>query len=326
MEVKMKKALITGGSGFIGNAISKCLENFGYDVYIFDQQSSSHSNHFNGSITNFDKVCEAIKSMDSVYHLAGMLGTSELLTTPFEAIETNIRGTVNVLEACRLFNVKRVFYPTKPNLWLNTYSITKKAGEDFSQMYNKIYKMDIRILRWLNAYGAGQKLYPIRKAIPLWILQSLYGLPLEIFGNGEQPVDLIYIDDLAKITVLYTEYSNLDSTVRDTGYTQRLTVNELTSLIINLCKSNSTKKYLPMRPGEYQELPVNLLENNTASDICNIKLTIDIEKNLLTTIEWYRNLPTEAKESALNFYYSSLDFSRMNEMITNAYSIDYRGK
>jgi UDP-glucose 4-epimerase len=135
----------------------------------------------------------------------------------------NINGTVNVLHACVRHGVQTVFYPTKPNEWLNTYSITKKAGEEFAQLYAQTRGLDVRVLRWLNAYGPRQKLYPIRKAVPVMILQALHDLDVEVWGTGDQPVDLIHTEDLARNTVQYTLADNIDSTVRDAGNTVRMT-------------------------------------------------------------------------------------------------------
>ena len=141
-----------------------------------------------------------------------------------------------MLEACYHEGVSTVFYPTKPNVWLNTYTITKKAAEDFGKIYSQYKGLDVRMLRWFNAYGPGQKAFPIRKAIPLFINQALANKDIEIWGNGEQKVKLIYSEDLARNSVLYTLKENVDSTVRDTGNNVEMSVNELATLIIKLSK------------------------------------------------------------------------------------------
>ena len=301
----MKRALITGGSGFIGKAITDFLSELDYQVYVFDHYKPNGSHlHLQGSILNFDEVCTAVLNMDVVYHLAGLLGTTELLSKSAEAVDVNVKGTVNVFEACRLAGVKRLFYPTKPNDWLNTYSITKRAGEEFARMYRDIYGMDIRILRWLNAYGPGQKLYPIRKAVPIMIVQALLGVPVEVYGDSRQPVDLIYVDDLARITVGYMELDSGDSITRDTGCTVRMTVNEMAHLIKKLASSRSSIKHLPMRLGEDSSKHVQLLDGLTAADLLGISdSTTDIVQGLAKTIEYYRQLPQEVVDSALKYFY-----------------------
>lgn len=313
----MGRILITGGAGFLGASMAMHLTRFGHEVVIFDRKEAKGSTSLIGSIAEYNQIWDALDGISEVYHLAGVLGTSELIHDNIVAIDSNIVGTVNVLEACREHGITKVFYPTKPNDWLNTYSITKKAGEDFAQMYRLIHKMDIRILRWLNAYGPGQKLFPVRKAIPTWILQALYDLPLEIFGEGTQPVDLIHVGDLAEITAAYMELPSCSGEVRDTGCTVRMSVNETVELIIKLARSKSSVKHLPMRPGEYQDQPIELLENLSAAEICGIETSVDIEAGLSETIEYYRNLPTSHLEDALKFYYGKLSIVTNREHVGN---------
>ena len=168
----MKKALVTGGSGFLGKAMHRYLADNGYDAYNFDTGHGT-KNHIQGSVLNYEEIRAAVSGIDVVFNIAGLLGTTELLDKNIEAIDVNIKGAVNVLEACYHEGVSTVFYPTKPNVWLNTYTITKKAAEDFGKIYSQYKGLDVRMLRWFNAYGPGQKAFPIRKAIPLFINQAL---------------------------------------------------------------------------------------------------------------------------------------------------------
>jgi len=302
----LSKAMITGGSGFLGKALGRYLALRGYEAIPFDSgyPAESSQEHRRGSILNPDDLDAAIVGMDVVFHLAGCLGTTELLSRNQEAIDVNIKGTVNVLDACVRHGVQTVFYPTKPNDWLNTYSITKKAGEEFAQLYAQTRGLDVRILRWLNAYGPGQKLYPIRKAVPVMILQALHGLDVEIWGTGDQPVDLIHTEDLARNTVQYTLADNIDSTVRDAGNTVRMTVNEMAALILRLTGSKSHVIRRPIRAGEDQNKPVQLLPGASAVDLLGLAAdTRPIEQGMAETIEYYAKLPPGRLQSALAFYY-----------------------
>ena len=309
----MAKALITGGGGFLGKALGHYLAIHGYRTIAFDTgYPADDSQDFRrGSILNVDDLDAAIVGVDLVFHLAGCLGTTELLSRSQEAVDVNIKGTVNVLEACVRHGVQTVFYPTKPNDWLNTYSITKKAGEEFAQLYACTRGLDVRILRWLNAYGPGQKLYPIRKAVPVMILQALHGLDIEVWGTGEQPVDLIHTEDLARNTVLYTLASNIDSTVRDAGNTVRMTVNEMAQLILRLTRSKSRIVHRPMRAGEDQHKPVQLLPGPSGADLLGVAdKTTPIEEGMAGTIDYYTKLPPTRLQSALTFYYGQRDPSQ----------------
>ena len=298
----MKKSLITGGSGFLGRALHRNLIANGYEVYTFDT-GIGKENHIHGSILNLEEIKSAVSGIDVVFHLAGLLGTTELLDKNIDAVDVNIKGTVNVLEACHHEGVSTVFYPTKPNVWLNTYSITKKAAEDFAKLYSEFRGLDVRILRWFNAYGPGQKAFPIRKAVPVMINQALANRDIEIWGNGKQKVHLIYSEDLARNSVLYTLKENVDSDVRDTGNTIEMSVNELALLIIKLTKSSSSIKHLPMRLGEVPIEHFPSLPGPNAADILDFTdSTTPIEKGMLATIEYYSQLPSQSRKKILEFY------------------------
>ena len=303
-STNLKTTLITGGSGFIGQAISQQLTRDKDQVYIFEPSPKTDTQmQRRGSLLNFSDVSAAVQGIEVVYHLGGLLGTTELLRQSAEAVDVNIKGTVHVLEACRQVQIKRVFYPTKPNEWLNTYSITKKAGEEFAYMYRQIYGLDVRVLRWLNVYGPGQKIYPVRKAVPMMIFQALHGLPIEIFGDGEQCVDLIYKDDLARITTEYMALDRVKPLTRDTGCTIRMTVNALADLIKQMTLSPSVIRHLPMRPGEEPAKPVTLLAIETAADLLGLNhIATTIEEGLAATIKYYQDLLQATTDVVLAHY------------------------
>lgn len=306
--VKPARALVIGGSGFIGKPICQALIASGLEVVTYDLSYADDSQpypHRRGSINDPASLDAAMRGADHVFHIAGVLGTSELIEQSVLAVEVNIAGTVHVLDACVRNRVKTVFYPTKPNTWLNTYSITKRAGEEFCLMYAREHGLDVRILRWLNAYGPGQKAFPIRKAVPVMILQALTGRDVQIWGSGEQPVDLIHVEDLARITVDYTLSGTPDSTTRDTGLAHRMTVNKMADLIVNLTESKSRMVRLPMRKGEDQNIPVELLAQPHAADLLGSPpLGLDLETGMRDTIKYYRQLGPATTKDVLDFYYA----------------------
>jgi UDP-glucose 4-epimerase len=301
----MKKVLVTGSSGFIGSALVKYLAGARCEVFQFDTNYSPVSlNHRRGSVLNPDDVEHAVKGVDVVFHLAGLLGTSELLSRNLESVDVNIKGTINLLEACCRHGVRTVFYPAIPDVWLNTYSITKKAAEDFARMYARLYGLDVRVLRWLNAYGPGQRPYPVRKAVPTMILQGLHNMDIEVWGSGEQPLFLVFVEDLVRDTALYTLGDYADDVLRDTGNSVGMSVNELAEMVRDLTGSSAGIKHLPMRPGEDQSNPVTLLPVPTAADLLGLsEATTPASEGLSATVDYFAKLPIQERESALRFHY-----------------------
>lgn len=300
------RSLITGGTGFIGKAVAHELASLDAEVVIFDRSFNPVPNtiHRVGTILNQHDLVAASQDVDEIFHLAGVLGTTELLDQAELAIDANVKGTLNALEAARICGVSKFFYPSKPNEWLNMYSISKAAGEEICRLYAKRHSLDVKILRWLNAYGPGQKLYPIRKAVPLFILQALTHLPIEIWGDGTQRVDLIHVNDLAYITVAFTRSDSGGVKTFDTGLCHSVTVRALAELIIQLSGSRSRINFLPMRPGEDPEIQIPLLPTAT-NELKAERSSIPLQQGLLETIEYYRALPQRDKERALRFYYGA---------------------
>lgn len=304
------KALVTGGAGWIGGKLVEALRKRSIETLIFDRHATRDGWH--GDVASATDVFSAVHAFapDVIFHLAGVLGTSELVDQASDAIAANTIGTVNVLNAAKSAwdanrtgpRVKpRVFYPTKPNCWLNTYSITKEAGEKFSLMYEAQFGLDVRVMRWLNAYGPGQKLHPVRKAVPHMIMMALEGRPVEVYGDGEQFAHLIHVDDLVKATIDYTLKDKCACGVVDPGATHVSTVRRMAELITNLVSLGRDRPApivnLPMRRGEDGTL-ISMLPTCR----CMAPLTpVGLVQGLTDTIAWYRERGVE-RAAAMNFY------------------------
>lgn len=300
------KCLVTGGSGFIGSFVVEELAREGHRVIIYDIakpefELPSNVEYFDGDTRYISTLMSAMKGVDELYDIAGVLGTNELMFSNNRAVDVNIGGAINALKAAKLSGVKRVFHPTKPNDWLNTYSITKFAAEQFCMMFIKNFGMSIACLKWFNAYGPRQHLYPVRKAVPLFIAQALYNKPVEVFGDGNQTVDMIFVTDIAKIAIKATRNCGHLGKVIDVGSGIPITVNELASMIIKITKSRSKIKHLPMRKGEPERS--NIAADTTAlRDVLNVDEFTPFEKGLKETISWYKNLPEKELLKALDHF------------------------
>ena len=251
------KILVTGGSGFIGSFIvDQLARDKKNQIQIFDIVAPNFKigdnvRYIDGDICYKTAIDKAIINCEEVYDCAGVLGTSELVFQTERAIDTNIKGAFNVIQVCLDNNVKRIFHPTKPffkNYWENTYTISKITAENFARMYRQVYKMDLTILRWLNASGPRQHLFPVRKFIPLAICDALLDRDIEIYGTGEQTIDIIDVRDIANIAILSTRSGiGKDRKAYDVGTGQALTCNFVAEKIIKMTNSKSKIKYLPMR-------------------------------------------------------------------------------
>lgn len=292
------RAVVVGGRGFLGGAVVSELQRRGDEVAIIDPCVSQadcdamfgrgNVNAIPGDMMRPADLSRAFEGADEVYHMGGKLGTSELDTMVHEAIAANITGAVNVFEAALAAGVPTVFYPTKPNVWLNAYTITKVAAEQFAQIYSARGAIRIQSLRYFNAYGPGQALGPVRKIIPMFTARALNRIPIIVYGDGEQTVDMIYSEDVGKITVAFTR-SPYDGVAIDCGRGIELSVNAVADLVNRITANPAGKRHVPMRPGETEG-------TRLVADIAPLKAVLpdlcfsDWETTLADTIEWYARL------------------------------------
>jgi len=303
----MKTILVTGAQGFIGQFVVENLIKNNYKVLAFDRHNklkftdaSKNIETILGDIRDFVAVNEAVALSDGVIHLAAVLGTSETVDEPRPAIETNIYGSLNVFQSCRQYKVP-CSYICVGNYWMhNSYAITKTTAEKLALMFNKEHGTKISIVRALNAYGPRQKAFPVRKIIPNLIIPALKNEDLIIYGDGEQIMDMIYVEDVAEILVrsLTQQHENfifepkqydLDNPIKfDAGSGIRTTVNEIAEMVINLVGSGRIK-HVPMRAGE-PERSIVLGNPESLKPLYEGKIPslTSLEQGLIKTISFYQ--------------------------------------
>lgn len=249
------KILVTGGSGFIGSHLVDELNVRGYEVISYDTHPSQYNNAKTiiGSILDSDKLNRVIIGCDFVFHLAGMLGTHELVDCATEATQVNVIGTLNVLEACRAYGVKLVEI-SKPNCWVNTYTITKVAAESFTEMYRREHGVEAVTIKWFNVYGGRQPLMEesgYKKLIPTAVVNALRNEDIEVYGNGEQAMDLVHTIDTVEATLaIMDKWYQCKGNIFEIGSGEEVAVNQVVRDIIHLTKSVSRVVHVPMRKGE----------------------------------------------------------------------------
>jgi UDP-glucose 4-epimerase len=287
------KILVTGGKGFIGSHLIDELLKLGHKVTTFDKsirpinyKGWEKVKHIYGTTEDIKLLDDVISANDYVFHLAGILGTSETLDNIRKTIDANILGTLNILELLKKHNKPGLNITIGGINWLNPYAITKLTAEKFSLMYVKEFDLDIKVVRGLNTYGSRQKHAPVKKAVPNFIINALQNKPIEIYGSGEQVVDLVYVKDLVEVMIRAMNYKKKILHAIDGGTGNKITVNELARTVIRLTNSKSEIKYLPIRKGEPLN-SVTLADIKTLKELDFIPST-PLEDGMKKTIEWYR--------------------------------------
>lgn len=282
------KVLVTGGSGFVGSWVIENLMAKSHEVTSFDREVKEQPcKVFIGDIKDREAVFDAVSKNDGVIHLAGKLGTAETIDNPILSLEANVLGSLNVFDAVKQYQIPAV-YISVGNYWMNnSYSISKNMAERFALMYNKEFGTKIAVVRGLNAYGPRQKSAPVRKMIPNFILPALQEKPIEIYGDGKQVMDMIFVKDLAEILVraLVLNHGCYDRVI-DGGTGRNLKVYQIANIVNLLTGNRAGIKYLPMRAGEPKGSVV-LGDPRTLKPLGEMKFT-KLEDGLIETIKWYK--------------------------------------
>ena len=288
----MKKALVLGGSGFIGSHLTELLQKRKYKVGIYDLKEplgfKFKGMFFQRDITNkLDlEVCIVGFKPDVMFDCSGVLGTAETFNHIERAIDVNIKGTLNVLEVARKHKIPMV-YIGLTNKWLNPYTITKTAAERLCMMYAKEFKMKVAVLKGLNAYGSRQHIHKVRKIVPTFITAALDNKSLFVNGNGMQVVDIVHATDLSEMMLRMYEMGTCWGKSIDGGTGVPMTVNEVAEKIIKLVRSKSKILHMPMRRGE-PEMSVTLAEPAGVRQFLDFYPEIGFDKGMKQAIKWYR--------------------------------------
>ena len=231
------RVAVTGAGGFIGRAVIRRLAWAGIRAVPFDLPAHDV------------REMRSLGSVTNVIHLAGMLGTSELFGQVTEALQVNVIGTANVLTAAR--NVGAAYTGiTMPPVFPSVYTASKIAGRELERAFHHAYGLPVSRVRAFNAYGPGQKHGPghPQKIVPTFAAKAWAGQPIPVWGDGEQTVDLIHVDDLARLLADAIAFG--DDVTLDGGTGEAMTVNQVAGMVLEITGSKAGIEYLPMRTGE----------------------------------------------------------------------------
>jgi UDP-glucose 4-epimerase len=300
---------VSGGQGFIGSYVRRELLARGHEVVVFDRHPHTDmadgETFFLGDIRDETSVVELAAHVEGVIHLAAVLGTQETIGNPRPSAETNIRGSLNVFEAANQYGLPVVYAGVgnafMRDLGTGSYTISKTCAEDYARMFNAYRGGRITIVRPVNAYGPGQSIAApygtskVRKVLPALSCRALTGTPIEVYGDGTQISDCVYVADVARAFVQALEHTvEHGPTERpvEVGPLDSVTVNDIARLVGEYAAKLTDREpvaitHLPMRPGEVP----NAIVTSDTSTLKQIGLDaadfVPLHEGIRRTVDYY---------------------------------------
>jgi len=233
----MKKAVVVGGSGFIGSHVADCLSDDGYQVTIYDFVKSlwfrESQEMVIGDILDDKALKQVIKGADVVYNFAGLANLDHALNQPINTAKINILGNLNVLEACRIHNVKRFIYASTMYVYSREgsfYRCSKQSSEHYVEEYQRVYGLDYTILRYGSLYGPRTD---DTNGIFRIINSALKTGKVQYKGDIESMREYIHVSDAARASVSILDESFKNESIILTGQEQ-MSLNNLLKMIAEI--------------------------------------------------------------------------------------------
>lgn len=272
----MAKVLITGGAGFIGANAARRFIDEGYDVRVLDDLSfgnlenvPSKAEFIHGSVTDDAIVTKSTLGADVVVHLAAWRSVFQSVEKPVEVNLVNAIGTLRILEAAKVNNVRTVLIASSSSVYggadvlptpesaplrpKSPYAVSKIAAEYYAQVYAYLYGLNTICFRFFNIYGPLQDPNSLYAAvIPLFMEKIISGNSVEIHGDGKQTRDFTYVDDAvdAMLKVLAADSSRVRGKVYNIGAGSPCSIIELAELISQVCNKELNISYVNPRIGD----------------------------------------------------------------------------
>ena len=309
--MKNKKILITGGAGFIGSHIVDELINDN-EITIIDNLSTGsiknlkYPEHDNLDFIEGD-ICkinfgDLTSGIDYIFHLAAMASVPLSVEKPEECNEINVNATVRLLKSAVDNDVKKIVFSSSSAVYgentnmplketeqpmpTSPYAASKASCELYLKTFYESYGLNYTALRYFNVFGPRQdKNSQYAAVIPNFISALLEGKQAEIYGDGEQTRDFVYIGDIAKanINACKSDYNGIINIASG----EKLTINKLYEIVKNTLDSDLEPKYLPARPGDIK----HSLADTSNMEKINLKIdSSNFEGQLIETINWFKTI------------------------------------
>lgn len=308
------KIIVTGGAGFIGSNIVDDLIKLGHDVVIVDNFASGRKENINSKakVYNIDiRDKELWKVFDEerpevVYHHAAQIKVPYSIENPIEDIDINIIGSVNILECCRKYNIKKVIYPSSAAIFgqprylpidekhplnmLSGYGVTKHTVEHYLYLYHELYGINYTIFRYANVYGPRQDASGEGGVIAIFCDSLISNKNPYIFGDGSQTRDFVYVKDVVRANILALD--SLDNDIYNVATNEEVSIKQVLNLISSELNLEVSAEYGEERVGDIKN---SYMTYEKINKISSWKPEYSIKDGIKETVKYYLNNKNKIK-------------------------------
>lgn len=302
------KILVTGGAGFIGSQVVDRYIEEGHTVVVVDSLVTGHEKNINQKATFYkcDITSPELKEIfekekpDIVNHHAAQMNVRKSIEEPMYDAKINVLGLINVLSCAAEAKVKKFIFissggamygnapvlPTPEETHptpLSPYGLAKHMGEQYVQLFHRLYGMPYVILRYANVYGPRQNPQGEAGVIAIFIDNMLKGEKATIYGNGEQTRDYVYVGDI--VAANSKAINAGDNKILNLGTGKEMSVVELHTIIKEVLSVNDTPQFTEKRHGEVFR---GALHCGAAEEILDWKPTVDVKQGIQKTVQWFK--------------------------------------
>lgn len=308
-----EKILILGADGFIGsNLVKSVLRRSNTEIVAFDLFKDGKAKNLipaenltllAGNFLNRNDIERAVDGIDYVFHFISLTTPGSSMDDPLIDVETNVKGSIVLFDKCAKAGVKRIIFPSSGGAIygnqekekysetdqvnpISPYAISKLTIEKYLEYYKVHHGLDYLVLRYSNPYGPGQNIAGSQGIIPIFLNLIKQEKPINVFGDGNNIRDYIYIDDLIDITLkIYKNKNNYS--IYNIGSGSIASINNVLDIIREVVKKDFVITYLPDRDVDVKRVVLDL--KRISNEMPNKKF-IDLREGIKRTWDWISEL------------------------------------
>jgi len=327
----MARYLLTGVAGFIAARVAEILLAEGHSVVGIDNMNNAYDVRMKEcrlarlldhpeftfskiDISEYEKVQDLVESetaqietnkFSAIINLAARAGVRQSVVNPWVYIDTNVTGTLNLLEICRRYGIRKFILASTSSIYgaeaplptgedapsdepLQPYAASKKGAEVLAHSYHYLHGIDVTVFRYFTVYGPAARPDMVMFRFVQWIHE---GKALQVNGDGEQSRGFTYVDDIARGTILGLKPMGYQ--VINLGGHETITINELIKLFEEKIGKKAKVNHHPAHPAD---MKANWANVDKAHELLGWQPIISLEEGVLNLIDWYQSERSWARD------------------------------